>query len=145
MTESLRGVGYSLHSAIADVIDNSIEAKASKIDVSFHHGWSDGPDNWVRISDNGRSMTAHRATEALRYGAELEPDLDRDVHLSAFGFGLKTASTSQCRKVWLAARQNPDKALIHARLLDLDSCKRSPGVLSGGSSPEGVAEPANVS
>ncbi len=124
MSKSLRGLGYSLESAIADLIDNSLEANATEIDLDWKHSDTEGPQNWVRISDNGDSMTATRATEALKYGSPIDKAsaekfayLDR---LSAFGFGLKTASTSQCKKLFLAARQNPDRCVLRLRELDLD-------------------------
>ena len=35
LIESTRAIGYSLETAIADIIDNSIAANANKVDVSF--------------------------------------------------------------------------------------------------------------
>jgi hypothetical protein len=129
MSRSLRGLGYSLETAIADLIDNSVEANATEIDVDWNHADSEGPQNWVRISDNGDSMDSQRVTEALVYGSPIDEAalarfeyLDR---LSAFGFGLKTASTSQCKKVLVAARQNPDRRDIHLRELDIDHFEKS--------------------
>ncbi len=129
MSKSLRGLGYSLETAIADLVDNSVEANATEIDVDWNHADSEGPQNWVRISDNGDSMDSQRVTEALVYGSPIDEAalakfeyLDR---LSAFGFGLKTASTSQCKKVLVAARQNPDRRDIHLRELDIDHFVKS--------------------
>ena len=36
MLESLRGLGYSTAAALADIIDNSISASASTIDIQFN-------------------------------------------------------------------------------------------------------------
>ena len=41
MLESLRGLGYTTATAIADLIDNSVSAEANRIDVVFE--WN-GPD-----------------------------------------------------------------------------------------------------
>ena len=123
MTKSLRGLGYSLETAIADLVDNSIEAGATKIDIDWMHDDEPGPGNWVRIVDNGRSMSAARATEALRYGSEIDENA-RGPELSAFGFGLKTASTAHCKKVYLAAKESAT-GRTHIRLLDLDDIDRT--------------------
>ena len=69
MSKSLRGLGYSLETAIADLVDNSLEANATEIDVDWRHSDTEGPQNWVRISDNGDSMNSQRVTEALEYGS----------------------------------------------------------------------------
>jgi signal transduction histidine kinase len=61
---SLHDMGYDFSQAVADVVDNSIEAKATlvAIDVVF-----DGDDSWLRISDNGVGMTPEELREAMRY------------------------------------------------------------------------------
>ena len=66
---SLRDMGYDFSSAVADLVDNSIEAKASRIDVRAEF-FAD--DTWLRIVDNGRGMSPAQLREALRYGAERE-------------------------------------------------------------------------
>jgi hypothetical protein len=35
LMESTRAIGYSIETAIADVIDNSIAAKASQVDLDY--------------------------------------------------------------------------------------------------------------
>lgn len=55
MLESLRGLGYSPETALADTIDNSISAGASEVDLFFV--W-DGEKSSVAILDNGRGMSA---------------------------------------------------------------------------------------
>ena len=62
---SLRDLGYDFASAVADLVDNSIEAGSTviAIDVEF-----EGDDSWVRIADNGCGMTHDQLREALRSG-----------------------------------------------------------------------------
>ena len=48
LIESLRDIGYSIETAIADVIDTSITANSSRIDVRF--SWNDGKP-WLAIDD----------------------------------------------------------------------------------------------
>ena len=92
---SLRSMGYSFESAIADVIDNSISAHASKVQVLF-------PTNplahmAVGIMDNGEGMTNDELLEAMRYGSMASEDQRADDDLGRFGMGMKSASLSQCR------------------------------------------------
>ena len=52
--ESMRAVGYTLQTAIADIIDNSISANAVNVDIYFN---SSTPD-YLAIIDDGDGMTA---------------------------------------------------------------------------------------
>jgi Histidine kinase-, DNA gyrase B-, and HSP90-like ATPase len=110
---SLRDIGYELPQAVADLVDNSIEAGATSIQVDLHFA---GIDSWIRIADNGEGMDSSTLTESLRYGSARDYE---DEDLGKFGFGLKAASTSQCRRVVVASRVAPVKARIEARALDL--------------------------
>jgi hypothetical protein len=113
MINSLRDLGYDFASAVADLVDNSIEAGATviAIDVEF-----DGDDSWVRIADNGCGMSPAQLREALRYGAERDYD---EEDLGKFGLGLKTASLSQCRRLTVASRTSPQRASVTAYCWDL--------------------------
>lgn len=119
LIKSLRDMGYDFAQAVADVVDNSVEAGASlvAVDVEF-----DGDDSWVRIADNGKGMTADELREAMRYGAEREYD---DDDLGKFGLGLKTASMSQCQCLSVASRWNRNRADIAAYSWDLDHIDRT--------------------
>jgi hypothetical protein len=98
---SLRGVGYSLETAIADLIDNSIAADAQSIDIRFD--WNDG-DPVASILDDGAGMSEDQLVEAMRFGG-VGPDAARsDGDLGRFGLGLKTASLSQCRQLTVASK-----------------------------------------
>jgi hypothetical protein len=91
MVESLRAVGYDLSTAIADLVDNSITAKATQIDLHFY--WN-GENSRIAVVDNGTGMTEEKLLEAMRIGAD--PTIARDKKdLGRFGLGLKTASFSQ--------------------------------------------------
>lgn len=52
LMQSTRAIGYSLEAAIADIIDNSIAAKAGKVQLSFFPVG----DAYVSILDNGTGM-----------------------------------------------------------------------------------------
>lgn len=110
---SLRDIGYDAPAAIADLIDNSIDADARNIDVTIAH---DGGSSWIRVVDDGIGMTARELDEAMRYGSSRDYE---SHHLGHFGLGLKTASLSQCRRLTVAARTTPTGG-IEARRWDLD-------------------------
>lgn len=112
---SLRDLGYDFGNAVADLIDNSITAGASRVDVTIHF---DGPDSWVRIADDGDGMSATAISEAMRLGSTGK-DYGND-DLGKFGLGLKTASLSQARSLTVASRSNPTRRVIDCRQLDLD-------------------------
>jgi hypothetical protein len=112
--ESLRDIGYELPAAVADLVDNSIDADATEVDVTASFS---GEDSWIRIADNGDGMETSRMNEAMRYGTDRDYD---DAELGKFGLGLKTASLSQCRRLTVATRTNPSRREIEIRRWDLD-------------------------
>jgi hypothetical protein len=92
--ESMRDIGYSMETAVADIIDNSITASAKKINIRFD--WNnDNP--WLAVVDNGIGMSKGELIDAMRLGST-SPLIKRKIDdLGRFGLGLKTASFSQCR------------------------------------------------
>lgn len=100
MTEALRGLGYSPSTALADIIDNSISAQATKVDLQFH--WAES-DSHIAILDNGRGMTGPQLDLAMRLGERSPLDERETGDLGRFGLGLKTASFSQCRSLTVAS------------------------------------------
>ena len=93
LIENLTQIGYSFDTAIADLVDNSIQADSSEVYIdmcSIHE--ADQP--YVIICDNGRGMNKDRLIEAMRFGSD-EKYTERN--LGKFGLGLKTASLSHCR------------------------------------------------
>ena len=100
--ETLGALGYSTESAVADLIDNSIAAGATRVNVTLH--W-DGADSWCAVGDNGRGMTGDDLKQAMTIGSR-DPVLPRDTaDLGRFGFGLKTASFSQCRELTVGSHK----------------------------------------
>ena len=89
LIESMRAFGYSLPTAIADLIDNSITAGARLVDVSFT--W-EGADSVISVTDDGRGMDEATLVEAMRLGSR-SPIAARDPHdLGRFGLGLEERS-----------------------------------------------------
>ena len=120
MIESMRAYGYTLATAIADVIDNSIAAGAKSVWLEAR--WA-GRDSWFTIADDGVGMSETELRDAMRLGSK-NPRLERDpVDLGRFGLGLKTASLSQCRRLTVFSRQKGSS--IQVRRWDLDHLARA--------------------
>jgi hypothetical protein len=134
--ESLRSLGYTPESAIADLIDNSIAASATRVDVYLH--WA-AAESWCAIVDDGGGMTEGILREAMRIGSgdPLAERASRD--LGRFGFGLKTASFSQCREMTVLTR-TPRARAPHVRSWDLDHVRRVSRWELRRSAPQGAAE-----
>jgi len=101
IVESLRSVGYSLETALADIIDNSITADADHASIQFM--WAGGAP-WVAIIDNGHGMPRKILLEAMRFGSTSPLEKRSPSDLGRFGLGMKTASISQCRKVTVVSK-----------------------------------------
>ena len=106
LIESLRDIGYSFNSALADIADNSITANASKVWIQAI------PDDEFRIGiiDNGAGLSKSDLRQAMRLGST-DPRQKRSINdLGRFGLGLKTASFSQCRRLTVVSRNNEEIA-----------------------------------
>ena len=102
LVESLRDVGYSLHTAVSDVIDNSLTAGARTIEL---HAETHAEDPAIGILDNGTGMTETELLEAMRAGSRSPLEVRTATDLGRFGLGLKTASFSQCRRLTVVTRR----------------------------------------
>lgn len=114
LIEGLRDTGYDFNTALADIIDNSIDAKAKTIDVRILMD-SDG-DIMVTVADDGFGMSRDGLLAGMTYGAAGHADARR---LGKFGLGLKTASTAYCRKLSVISRDDADAPIVKATW-DLD-------------------------
>lgn len=103
LSESMRSLGYSPETAVADLVDNSIAAKAKNIWVSVA-ATEAAPSGRVALLDDGVGMDAVGLLNAMRPGSK-SPILARSQSdLGRFGLGLKTASFSMCRCLTVATR-----------------------------------------
>ena len=115
LSQSMRDIGYSLETAIADLIDNSISAQAETISIV-----TENPDSvsvCLAVIDDGTGMSGDVALEAMRPGSR-NPRLERQPDdLGRFGLGLKTASFSQCKSLTVITRKD---GITFAAQWDLD-------------------------
>jgi len=94
LIKSISEQGYSLETAIADLIDNSISAEANKTEVLLD---SKEKPFTLYLADNGIGMDEEALRAALQFPSS-SPDHNRGPSdLGRFGLGMKTASFSQTR------------------------------------------------
>ena len=116
LVESLRDTGYTKEAAFADIIDNSIAANATLIEVELQYMFGEFK---VIITDNGDGMSEEQLKNAMRYGS---PRRDNPKSLGKFGMGLKTASTAFCRRLVVLSLQNGNNV---GRAWDVDKIIQS--------------------
>ncbi|MGY3380878.1 hypothetical protein ACVWYS_002835 [Arthrobacter sp. TE12231] len=102
LLESMRSVGYSFESAIADLVDNSITAKAKRVDIVGDPVEA----KFVTITDDGDGMDPATARAALRLAGSVGNGVRDSQDLGRFGLGLKTASLSQARQLTVVTRKS---------------------------------------
>jgi len=94
LIKSIAEQGYSLETALADLMDNSITANASRIEVLTK---IDEEPFTLFISDNGNGMSKESLTRNMQFPSKSPEDSRESNDLGRFGLGLKTASFSQTR------------------------------------------------
>ncbi len=113
LSESMRDLGYSLDAAVADIIDNSISAGATQVDI---HSNVLSSGACLAIVDNGWGMSDQELVAAMRHGSRNPREKRSKDDLGRFGLGLKTASFSQCSKLTVVSVKNGNRS---AALWDL--------------------------
>ena len=111
--ESMRDWGYTLDTALADIIDNSITANSNRIDIIVERT----PERTIGIIDNGHGMSYEELLEAMRYASRDPRDVREKDDLGRFGLGLKLASLSQCKRLTLVSKKNE---ILSAGIWDQD-------------------------
>lgn len=81
--DSLRSTGYDPYTAIFELIDNSIDAGSSKIQIKH-----DKENSTLVISDDGDGMSFNNLNAAMNLGYERKY---KESDIGNFGVGLKTA------------------------------------------------------
>ena len=102
LLQSMRNSGYETVYALAEIMDNSIEAKAKNVEVLCIETGSIVQQrvtkslDTIAIVDDGHGMSENDLWNSLRMG---EGTRRRRGTLGKFGMGLPNASMSQCTKV----------------------------------------------
>jgi hypothetical protein len=99
LVESLRYLGYGNYEALADLVDNAIDAEASRISLRIQQK---NTQHQISIADDGAGMTREVLDQAMKLGSLTTRDLNSD--LGKFGMGLVTASLSIAKKCHVITR-----------------------------------------
>ena len=113
-----RDSGYKgTKSAIAEIVDNAIQAGADEITINIRQSTST-PKYPIEIEvvDNGCGMDPFTLRQALRFGGSTRFN-DR-AGLGRYGMGLPNSSLSQARKVTVFTWREPDE--VYWSFLDVD-------------------------
>jgi hypothetical protein len=98
--QATRDSGYKgTASAISELVDNSIQAVATRIEISITAVNSGDADKAIEVSvlDNGCGMDPFTLRQALRFGGSTR--FGNRSGLGRYGMGLPNASLSQARRV----------------------------------------------
>jgi hypothetical protein len=93
------GGNHSIQTALADLIDNAIDAKATHVVVRLVQ--AEGQLRSLYVVDNGKGITPEVIDEAMTIGGKREY---QEGDLGHFGLGLKAASFSQARHLTVMSR-----------------------------------------
>lgn len=114
LINSERWQKYEFPTAVAELVDNSIDANATEIQIKVEF---EGENSKVMVCDNGCGMPENKLKEAMRFGSENEYG---ERSQGKFGLGLKKASFSQCKHWLVATRTDSQNHEILAKVWDLD-------------------------
>jgi len=117
LIESLRCLGYDNYVAVADIVDNSLDADADLIRLRL---WSENGALRLLIADNGNGMDSQTLDQALRLGSLTAKNPTSD--LGKFGMGLVTAGLSLARQTTVITRRGP---VYLTSIVDMDEVVRA--------------------
>lgn len=123
---ALRANGFrDTSTALAELVDNSIQAGAKNVEIALIQRAKEGPrKNWqvneVFISDDGGGMPPEVLQIALRFGGGMRHGAEKG--LGKFGMGLPNSSASQCKRFEVYSWQSQDQ--IFKNYFDFDELKK---------------------
>lgn len=120
--EAMRDNGYKNTAyAIAELIDNAIEAKATLVELLCAEKEVQEERRRMRVEeiavlDNGTGMIEKDLRKALQFGNGNHLDPKSRKGIGRFGMGLPASSISQCKRVDVWTWQNGPDSAIHSYL-----------------------------
>lgn len=127
--QAMRDNGYKNTAyAVAELIDNSIQANASYVQIICKEKEQAGSSrtlvklNQLAILDNGEGMDAEVLQLCLQFGNGTRLDKKNRTGIGRFGMGLPASSISQCKRVDVWSWQNGVENALHT-YLDIDEVK----------------------
>jgi hypothetical protein len=120
LIKSIAEQGYSLETSLADLIDNSISAKADKIEILIK---MDEEPFTLFIADNGNGMGEELLKANMQFPSKSPEDSRNPLDLGRFGLGMKTASFAQTRCLSVLSRKKGTEKFF-GRTWDVDYLKK---------------------
>lgn len=116
----MRDIGYKSTSfAVAELIDNAVQASASRVDVVLGFNGATKKPTKIAVIDDGYGMEAKMVRASLIWGAGTRAE-NREG-FGKYGYGLPSASVSQCRRVTVYSKT--PEGVWHSAYLDIDEIK----------------------
>lgn len=125
LIDGYRNYGYTLQTSVADLVDNSLDANASWVQVAFNRN-AEQKVNGAFFLDNGDGMSEKELFDAMCFGVSEENFASDKFRLGRFGFGLKTASFAHAKKLIVASKKKGD-LIPNALKWDLENTFRAQG------------------
>lgn len=105
------GLHHTLTTALADLVDNSVDAGAMNVLIRFVQ---DGTRIvGLKVIDNGKGMDTVTVDAAMTYGKRRSYGVD---DLGHFGVGMKAASMSQAEQLFVWSRSSTDE--LQGRMIE---------------------------
>ncbi|MGR5294714.1 ATP-binding protein [Vibrio mediterranei] len=121
LIKSIAEQGYSLETALADLIDNSVTANANNVHVLVD---SEKEPFKLFVADDGDGMSNLQLYQNMLFPSSSPEKIRKSRDLGRFGLGMKTASFSQTRKFTVISRT--DEAYSYSGLTwDVDHLERT--------------------
>lgn len=135
------GLHHSLPTAIADLVDNSLDAAADTIRIRLL--LSGGAPIGLQVIDNGNGMDDVGVDRAMTYAGRRNYS---DSDLGHFGVGLKAASLSQADTVLIYSRATGSEPVARKLVRGIDGAPPGVGVVAGAIAADrlasaGIGEP----
>lgn len=144
--ESMRASDFDAYSAYGEVIDNSIQAGATRVDVKVFYSPKSGnqaePINKIAFSDDGSGMEEDVLHRCLQLGYSSRYN-DRNG-IGRFGVGMTLAAINQCKRVDVYSRTGVGSWLW--TYIDLEEIKStaSDEITAGIAPPKAVTLPPDL-
>jgi hypothetical protein len=113
--KTLMRIGYTMPSAVSDILDNSITANAKNIEI---HSLPSLQESNISILDDGDGMSPKELIHNMRIGCKDPSDERFRGDLGRFGSGMKTASFSQARRLTVISKKEGEP--VCAAVWDID-------------------------
>ena len=123
--ESLRYNEYSPENGMGEIVDNSVEAGAARIDLCITRSKQKGKGRpktritEIAVADNGCGMDFTTISKCLALGESIRPANRERPGIGRFGVGMTLGSISLARRVEVYSRMNPEEDFLYS-YIDLD-------------------------